>query len=97
MTRSPISWEGNFLFTDFPKVPFQIVDKFLDEVHADVQFLACFADTGPHLLAIENFPTAIFFDDHDGNFFNVFVGGEAPGTAEALPAAPDYAAVLADT
>jgi hypothetical protein len=49
-----------------------------------------------HLFAVEDFPATILFDDHDGNLFNVFVGGEAPGAVDALPAAPDHAAILAD-
>jgi hypothetical protein len=96
MTRSPISWEGISFSPISRRSRSRSSINSFDEVHADVQFLAGFADTGPHLFAAENFPAAIFFDDHDGNFFNVFVGGEAPGTVEALPAAPDYAAVLAD-
>jgi len=86
----------NFLFPCFAKVSFNLVHVLLDQVHADIPFLARFLDSRAHLFTMEDFPAPILLDDHNGNLFDVLVGREPAAAQEALPAPADHAPVLAN-
>ena len=83
------------LFTHFTQVTFQVINKFFDNIHTDVAFLTRFLNSAANFLPIKNLPATIFLDDHNRDFFNVFVGGEATAAIDTFPASTDHTRIFA--
>src|SRR5438552_671129 len=92
-------------FADFAGLAFplrRINEKCLRFIHdllhladRDWPFLAGAQQTVQHLLAVEFFPPAIFFDDHVRDFINALVSGKPLLAVYALSPATDGFALLA--
>ena len=86
---------GQFLFADFTQVSFQVVNKFFDNIHADVTFLTGLFYPATHLFPVKDLATPVLFNDHDGNLFNVLVGCKPTAAINAFPAPSNRTGILA--
>ena len=63
--------------------------------NTDIALFTSSEHSQAYLFAVENLPPAIFFDDHDRNFLDMFISGKAPLTVKTFPAASYYGSILA--
>jgi hypothetical protein len=92
----PHHGRGNLPALMFPAGLLDIVHHGFDGVHADGAFFTGLFDAGDDLHPVERFPPSVLLHHHGQNVFDIFIGGETLFAGEALPPAPDGAAVLAD-
>jgi hypothetical protein len=79
----------------FPSSRFQFIQKIFDTVHADIAFFAGLGNAASDFVPVEFFPSAVFLDNHQGDFFNPFIGRKAPVACQAFPSPPYHIPFLA--